>query len=65
MWNVRFPLDLIFIRQNGRIALIHKALPGESNFRPGKPVKYVLEVNAGFCTRNGIKTGDRCRIPPA
>lgn len=64
MWNVRFPLDVIFITQNGKVAHIHRAIPWEGNFRAGKPIRYVLEVNAGFCLRNGIRVGDRCRIPP-
>jgi len=63
MMNVRFPLDVLFLKEDGRIAHIHHAVPGEWGFRAGKPVRYVLEVNAGFCRRNGIRAGDRCVLP--
>jgi len=63
MMNVRFPLDVLFLRADGRIEHIHHAVPGEWGFSSGKPVRYVLEVNAGFCRRHRVRTGDRCRLP--
>ena len=60
MWFVRFPLDVIFIRDDGTIARIRRAVPWQLPLWAGSPVGYVLEVNAGFCRRHGIKAGDRC-----
>ena len=61
MHNTEIPLDMIFAGANGRIAGIvanaepfsDKLLGVEGNSA------YVLEVNAGFCAKNGIKPGDR------
>ena len=60
MWFVRLPLDVIFIKEDGTIARIHRAAPWGLPFAAGSPVRYVLEVNGGFCRRNGIKAGDKC-----
>lgn len=64
MLNVRFPLDLVFLRADGTVARIARALPGGWGFYAGEPVRWCLEVNAGFCRRHGIRRGDRIRIPP-
>ena len=63
MMNVRFPLDVLFLKPDGRIAHIHRAVPGEWGFGPPEPVRYVLEVGSGFCRRHRIKVGDHCRLP--
>ena len=63
MKNVRFPLDVLFLDSGGTIVRMHHAVPGEWGFWPGTPVRYALEVNAGFCRRHRIRTGDRCRLP--
>ena len=60
MWFVRFPIDVIFIREDGNVARIHHARPWEFPFTAGSAVRYALEVNSGFCLRNGIKAGDPC-----
>jgi uncharacterized membrane protein (UPF0127 family) len=62
-WFVRFPLDVIFIKESGAIAHIRRAVPWELPFRAGSPVRYVLEVGAGFCRRHRIKAGDKVRLP--
>jgi uncharacterized membrane protein (UPF0127 family) len=64
MWFVRFPLDVVFIDSDGVIARIHHARPWEFPFTAGTAVRYVLEVNAGFCLKNGITDGDRCANLP-
>lgn len=64
MKDMRFPIDIIWI-SNGKIVQIDKNAKVESGvsdsqmtiYSPGQPVDYVLEVNAGFCERNNIKTG--------
>lgn len=64
MWFVGFPLDVIFIREDGKIARIVRAAPWRMPFRAGVPVRYVLEVNGGFCRRKGIRVGDICKGLP-
>ena len=63
MMNTLIPLDLIFAAKNGSIVDI------KENFAPGtltpyrsEPASYVLEVNAGFVKKHGIKEGDIMRI---
>jgi uncharacterized membrane protein (UPF0127 family) len=64
MKNVKFPLDLIFISGEKKIVDIKR------NFKPcliknclsyvsAEPAKFVLEVNAGFADKNGIKLSDK------
>ncbi len=64
MKNTYLPLDLLFIRSNGRIANIARGEPLtldgiESRGR----VAAVLELNAGTAARLGIATGDLVRHP--
>ena len=61
MHNTPIPLDMIFADANGVVTGIvanaepfsDKLLGVEGNS------EYVLEVNGGFCVKNGIKPGDR------
>ena len=61
MHNTPIPLDMIFADANGVVTGIvanaepfsDKLLGVEGNS------EYVLEVNGGFCAKNGIKAGDR------
>lgn len=60
MKDMRFPLDIIWIGDNGRVVEISPdVLPGSfpKLFSPHTPVRYVLEVHAGFSRRFGIATG--------
>jgi uncharacterized membrane protein (UPF0127 family) len=63
MWmkNTYVPLDMIFIRADGRIARIaENTTPlSEVTISSGVPVKAVLEVVAGTARRLGIAPGDR------
>lgn len=61
MKNTLIPLDLIFIGQDFIIkGIIENAKPeSERILRISEPSRYVLEVNAGFAQRNGIRAGDR------
>lgn len=60
MKNTLIPLDMIFIRQDGRIANIHvNARPLDLNSIPSDgPVQFVLEIPGGRSTALGIKAGD-------
>lgn len=63
MWWVRFPLDILLLDEAGRIMKIVHAAPGQWPFAPGVPVRFALEVNAGFCRRHRIRPGMTCRLP--
>jgi len=70
MKDTLIPLDIIWIA-DGKIVRIDKNVPVPSADTPtnkiptytaGRPVDYVLEVNAGFSESNSIKTGDSVSI---
>jgi uncharacterized membrane protein (UPF0127 family) len=63
MKNTRIPLDLIFIRPDGRIARIAAmATPYSLDLIPsGEPVAAVLEIAGGRAAAAGIAPGDRVR----
>lgn len=62
MKNTYIPLDLIFIRANGRIANIERGAPHDlSGIRSRGRVIAVLELNAGTAARLGIGPGDIVR----
>lgn len=62
MRNTIIPLDIIYV--NSSMEIIHIAENTEPySDRPvpsGKPARYVVEVNAGFCAQYGITDG--CKI---
>lgn len=66
MKNTLIPLDMIFITSENKIATIYTAQPCKADpcmhYVPTKPVKYVLEVNAGYAQNNKIKEGDEVLI---
>ncbi|RRQ49201.1 DUF192 domain-containing protein [Maribacter algicola] len=61
MKNTEFPLDIIFIGENLKIASIQKnAQPyNEIGLSSKVPVKYVLEVNGGLSDAWSLEIGDR------
>ncbi len=60
MKNTHIPLDIIFVNANREIVTIHRETTpmSEAPLDSGKPSKYVVEVNAGFCERHSINVGD-------
>jgi uncharacterized membrane protein (UPF0127 family) len=65
MKDMRFPLDILWVRE-GRIVKIERDAPP---LKPGasEPVytasaDLVLEVPAGFAARAGIRVGDRVKL---
>lgn len=65
MKDMNFPLDIIWINENNQILAVSKNIVPETypaSFSPSEPVKYVLEVNAGWAEKNDIKTGDLLEI---
>ncbi len=60
MKNTEFPLDILFIDENKKIASFQKnAQPlNESSLSSIVPVKYVLEINAGLSDQWNLSEGD-------
>ncbi|MEZ4968930.1 MAG: DUF192 domain-containing protein [Flavobacteriaceae bacterium] len=60
MKNTEFPLDIIFVDDQMKIASFQKnAQPMKENSLSSKvPVKYVLEVNAGMADKWSLSIGD-------
>ncbi|MDO8431491.1 MAG: DUF192 domain-containing protein [Candidatus Binatus sp.] len=61
MHNTELPLDMIFADASLRVVgIVANAQPfSETLLGVESDSQYVLEVNAGFCARHGIKAGDR------
>lgn len=70
MKGLKFPLDLIWIKNRQVVDLIKNVLPPEVGqkdetlpiYVPNQPVDMVLEVNGGFIDSNNIKIGDTITI---
>ncbi|WP_222984810.1 DUF192 domain-containing protein [Flagellimonas meishanensis] len=60
MKNTEFPLDIIYVDENLKIASFQKnAKPFDENGLSSQvPVKYVLETNAGLSDKLGLQVGD-------
>lgn len=60
MKNTEFPLDIIYIKENLKIASFQEnAQPlNEDGLSSQVPIKYVLEVNAGLSQELGLSIGD-------
>lgn len=67
MWmkNTLIPLDMIFISEAGTIAgIAHDTVPMSTEILSSpKPVRYVLELNAGTSRKLGFNVGDRVQLP--
>jgi uncharacterized membrane protein (UPF0127 family) len=64
MHNTCIPLDMIYIDQDGLVVGIEENTPtmSDQTFDVDCLSKYVLEVNAGFTRKNGIKAGQWVKI---
>jgi len=59
MKNTLIPLSIAFLDEAGRIVNIAEMQPkSEDNHCAAKPVRYALEMNAGWFARRGLKAGD-------
>jgi uncharacterized membrane protein (UPF0127 family) len=65
MKNTPLSLDIIYIGGDFRIVSIaQNTIPYSTDSIPSHgPVRYVLEVNAGFCRRHGVVAGSQVRLP--
>lgn len=61
MKNTVLSLDMIFVNANMEIVKIHhNTTPfSEQSYASGVPAQYVVEVNAGYTNKMGIKEGDK------
>ena len=61
MKHTEIPLDMIFADKSGVVVgIVANATPySERPVGPNVPALYVLEVNGGFCSRHGVRAGDR------
>ncbi|MEM6763316.1 MAG: DUF192 domain-containing protein [Bacteroidota bacterium] len=59
MNNCYIPLDIVYVNGDQEIVSIAAdAQPGSKKSLPsGRPAKYVLEVNGGFCEKYGVGAG--------
>lgn len=60
MKNTEFPLDIIYIKENLKIASFQEnAQPlSETGLSSQVPIKYVLEINGGLAQELGLSIGD-------
>lgn len=64
MHNTCLPLDMLFIDEQGFVAGIVENAPtlSDESRSVDCPVSYVLEVNAGWSRKHGVKAGQRVEI---
>ncbi len=79
MKGMRFALDFIWIGDDGTIREVTANAPAQPGvpdselqlYQPQQPVRYVLEVNAGFAAQHNVSAGDTvdlsslAALPPA
>ncbi len=67
MQNVPAPLDIAFIKDDGRMFAILKMDPSPTElYGPLGPFRYALEAHASFFASQGIRQGEaRLVVPPA
>lgn len=67
MHNTCLPLDMLFVDDDGTVVgIVEGAAPLTDTTRTvGCPSSWVLEVNAGWCRRHGVRAGQKMGIPPA
>lgn len=64
MHNTCIQLDMLFIDDDGTIVGIEENTPtmNDGTFSVGCPSRYVLELNAGWARRHGVKAGQKVRL---
>jgi len=64
MHNTCLPLDMLFVASDGYITGILENVPTMNDDPRNIPckAKYVVEVNAGFCRKHGVKAGQSLKI---
>lgn len=64
MHNTCIPLDMLFIDRDGTIVGIEEntSTMDDSTFEVGCPSSYVLELNAGWTRKHGVKAGQKVKL---
>lgn len=62
MRNTRVPLDIAFLDRNARVLSIQSMEPETGSALHDGPVKFALEVNAGWLSNKGVRIGDDLKI---
>lgn len=64
MHNTCLPLDMLFVADDGYITGILENVPTMNDDSRSSPckAKFVIEVNAGFCRKFGIKAGQTVKL---
>ncbi len=66
MRNTCIPLDMLFIAADGFITGIVEQVPtlNDASRSVPCPAAHVLELNAGWARRHGVKPGQKVELPP-
>lgn len=65
MRNTLLPLSIAFLTDSGEIVNVEEMKPlDESNTCSAKPVRFALEMNAGWFAKKGLKAGSRLQGEP-
>ena len=62
MKEMNFPIDIIWLDKDWRVVGFEKNVSPSTfpqTFSPSSPIRYVLEVNAGFVDKRQIKLGEK------
>ena len=68
MKNMKFPIDIIFIRDGAIVTIFENVNPPASSeqnapiYQPKSPADTVLEINAGLSSKYGFGEGDKVKI---
>jgi uncharacterized membrane protein (UPF0127 family) len=67
MKGMKFPLDILFIRDSTIVTIARNVPPPSGTgdlplYAPNEPANKVLEINAGLCDKYGIREGDTVEI---
>lgn len=68
MKDMKFPIDIIYIRKNKIVDIFKNVAPPKSRsetlpiIKPEKTADMVLEINAGLCQKYNFKIGDSVKI---
>lgn len=66
MKDMRFPIDIIWIDEEGSVISIDKNITPDTYprlFRPARPARYAVETNTHFSDTYSLKEGDGVRLP--
>ena len=63
MQNVRAPLDIAWVDEDGRVTKVQRMEPEKDGYAADLPARYALEVAAGEAERLGIQRGTRLFLP--